>query len=44
MKISPDFREFIACANARDVWFLIVGGDAVAYHGHPRYTNLENLE
>lgn len=38
MKISPDFREFIACANARDVRFLIVGGYAVAYHGHPRYT------
>ncbi|QDG52522.1 hypothetical protein FIV42_17810 [Persicimonas caeni] len=38
MKISPDFREFIACANVRDVRFLIVGGYAVAYHGHPRYT------
>ncbi len=38
MKISPDFREFIACANAREVRFLIVGGYAVAYHGHPRYT------
>jgi hypothetical protein len=38
MKISPDFREFIACANARDVRFLVVGGYAVAYHGHPRYT------
>lgn len=38
MKISPDFREFIACANAHDVRFLIVGGYAVAFHGHPRYT------
>lgn len=38
MKISPDFREFVACANSRDVRFLIVGGYAVAYHGHPRYT------
>ena len=38
MKISPDFREFIACASARDVRFLIVGGYAVAYYGHPRYT------
>ncbi len=38
MKISPDFREFVACANSRDVRFFIVGGYAVAYHGHPRYT------
>jgi predicted nucleotidyltransferase len=38
MKISPDFREFIACANERDVRFLIVGGYAVAYYGYPRYT------
>ncbi len=38
MKISPDFREFVACANAHDVRFLIVGGYAVAFHGHPRYT------
>lgn len=38
MTIAPDFREFAACANARDVRYLIVGGYAVAYHGHPRYT------
>ena len=38
MKISPDFRVFIACANDHDVRFLIVGGYAVAYYGHPRYT------
>jgi hypothetical protein len=38
MEIYPDFREFAACANARDVRFLIVGGQAVAFHGHPRYT------
>lgn len=38
MKISPDFREFIECANSNDVRFLVVGGYAVALHGHPRYT------
>ncbi|MFW5966524.1 MAG: hypothetical protein ACOCV2_03345 [Persicimonas sp.] len=38
MKISRDFREFVACANARNVRFLIVGGYAVAFYGHPRYT------
>ena len=38
MKISRDFKEFIECATSHDVRFLIVGGYAVAYHGHPRYT------
>lgn len=38
MTIASDFREFAACANARDVRYLIVGGYAVAFHGHPRYT------
>jgi predicted nucleotidyltransferase len=38
MKISHDFKEFIECANAREVRFLIVGGYAVAFHGYPRYT------
>ena len=38
MTIAPDFREFAACLNAREVHYLIVGGYAVAFHGHPRYT------
>lgn len=38
MTIAPDFREFVACLNAREVRYLIVGGYAVAFHGHPRYT------
>ncbi|MBA2660871.1 MAG: hypothetical protein H0U74_01135 [Bradymonadaceae bacterium] len=38
MKISRDFKEFIAFANKHDVHFLVVGGYAVAFHGHPRYT------
>ncbi|AXV09684.1 hypothetical protein DVS28_a5027 [Euzebya pacifica] len=38
MKLDRDFAEFIACCLARDVRFLIVGGYAVAVHGHPRYT------
>ena len=38
MTIAPDFREFAACLNAHDVRYLIVGGYAVAFHGHPRYT------
>lgn len=38
MKISQDFREFVEFANSRNLQFLIVGGYAVAFHGHPRYT------
>lgn len=38
MDLNRDFSEFIACFVARDVRFLIVGGYAVAAHGHPRYT------
>jgi len=38
MTIAPDFREFAACLNGREVRYLIVGGYAVAFHGHPRYT------
>lgn len=38
MDLNRDFSEFIACCVARDVRFLIVGGYALAAHGHPRYT------
>ena len=38
MVLTPDFREFIQSLNDNEVHFLIVGGYAVAFHGHPRYT------
>lgn len=38
MELNPDFSEFIASCAARDVRFMIVGGYAVAVHGHPRFT------
>lgn len=38
MDLNRDFKEFIESFNARDVKFLLVGGYAVAAHGHPRYT------
>jgi len=38
MVLTQDFREFIQSLNDNDVRFLIVGGYAVAFHGHPRYT------
>ena len=36
--LSPDFKEFIELLNAHNVQYLIVGGYALAFHGHPRYT------
>ena len=36
--LNRDFREFIECLNANDVRYLVVGGYALAVHGHPRYT------
>ncbi|WP_300011451.1 hypothetical protein [Pseudonocardia sp.] len=38
MELDPDLSEFIECCVAREVRFLVVGGYAVAAHGHPRYT------
>lgn len=36
--LSKDFIEFIELLNAHNVRYLVVGGYAVALHGHPRYT------
>lgn len=36
--LNQDFREFIQSLNDNDVRYLVVGGYAVALHGHPRYT------
>lgn len=38
MELSDDFREFVEWLDKHEVRFLIVGGYAVAFHGHPRYT------
>lgn len=38
MELDRDFSEFVASCAAHDVRFLIVGGYAVAAHGHPRFT------
>jgi hypothetical protein len=37
-KLQTDLREFIALLNSHNVEYLIVGGHAVAFHGHPRFT------
>ena len=38
MTLSQDFKEFLQSLNDNQVRYLIVGGYAVALHGHPRYT------
>ncbi|HFQ94348.1 MAG TPA: hypothetical protein ENK32_10085 [Anaerolineae bacterium] len=38
MVLTQDFKEFVQSLNDNDVRYLIVGGYAVAFHGHPRYT------
>ncbi len=38
VNIPKDFREFLQLLNRNNVRYLIVGGYAVAYHGHPRST------
>jgi hypothetical protein len=54
--LPEDFKEFIQCLNSSKVEYLLIGGWAVALHGHPRATkdidffvsidnsNLENLK
>ena len=36
--LNQDFKEFIQSLNDNQVKYLVVGGYAVAVHGHPRYT------
>jgi len=38
MILNQDFKEFIQSLNDNQVKYLIIGGYAVAFHGHPRYT------
>jgi hypothetical protein len=37
-KLQADLREFIGLLNSHNVEYLVVGGHAVAFHGHPRFT------
>lgn len=38
MKIPNDLRAFVELLNAAGAKYLVVGGYAVAFHGHPRFT------
>jgi len=41
-KLTPEFREFLECLNRAEVEYLLVGGFAVNYYGHHRFT--ENID
>jgi predicted nucleotidyltransferase len=36
--LNQDFKEFVQSLNENKVRYLVIGGYAVAFHGHPRYT------
>lgn len=36
--LPPDFSEFLKQLNAHGVDYLVIGGYAVGFHGHPRAT------
>jgi hypothetical protein len=36
--LNQDFKEFIESLNKNNVRYLVIGGYAVAFHGHPRHT------
>lgn len=38
MNIQSDFEEFLQLLEDHKVDYMIVGGYAVAFHGHPRFT------
>jgi hypothetical protein len=38
VKLDKDLRELLALFDSHRVEYLVVGGHAVAFHGHPRYT------
>lgn len=38
MVLNQDFKEFLQSLNDNNVRYLVIGGYALAFHGHPRYT------
>jgi len=38
VKLQRDLKEFIELLISSGVDFIIIGGHAVAFHGHPRFT------
>ena len=40
MNLNEDFKEFLKFLNSNNVRYLVIGGYAVAAHGHVRYTKV----
>ena len=38
IRLPQDFKEFLQLLNSKKIESLVVGGYAVAFHGHPRTT------
>jgi hypothetical protein len=38
VRLPSDFREFLKLLNQNRVEYMVIGGYAVGYHGHPRAT------
>jgi len=38
MQLPPDFKEFLQLLNSERIEYLLIGGHAVGYYGHPRAT------
>ena len=38
IQLPQDFRELLQLLNSKNIEYLVVGGYAVALHGHPRAT------
>ncbi len=38
IQLPRDFREFLKLLNSKKVEYLVIGGYAVGYYGHPRPT------
>jgi len=36
--ITPEFERFCACLNRYEVDYIVVGSEAVAFHGAPRFS------
>ena len=39
LELANDFKEFLRLLRAHGVEYLLIGGWAVGYHGHPRATD-----
>jgi len=38
IRLHHDFKEFLKLLNSNEVRYILIGGHAVGFHGHPRAT------